>query len=147
MYERSDQIEQLYFQRPRIKLRCRARSVRQAQELQQQKQRLLGRRDRPEPVDDAAARNVDRILAPNPEDIAQQFQHWLEGRGSRVSQDPPLVDANALPPAIFGKLKTEAALANPGFSDNTDHSTIALRRLCEFEFEGGEMLAASDQGS
>jgi hypothetical protein len=64
-----------------------------------------------------------------------------------VSQYAPLVNANALSPAISSKLKTETALANPRLSDHTDNSTIAPHRICKFEFERSELLAAPDKGS
>ena len=56
-----------------------------------------------------------------------------------------LIDANALPAAIFGKLKAQAALANPGFADDTDQATVALDRIRELKFEGGELIVSPDQ--
>src|ERR1700676_1016488 len=147
MHERPDQIEQLYFQRPGIEFRRRTGGVPPVQELQQQKQSLLRRRNRREPVDDAAGRDLDGILDPNAEDVAQQFQHGLEGRSPAVGQHASFVDTNAFSPAIFGKFKAKAALSDAGLSDNANHSTIALYGICEFEFEGGELATSSDEGS
>ena len=62
-----------------------------------------------------------------------------------MGEHPSLIDANALPAAIFGKLKAQAALANPGFADDTDHATVALDRIRELKFEGGELIVSPDQ--
>src|SRR5664279_765194 len=64
-----------------------------------------------------------------------------------MGQDASFIDANALPAAVFREFEAEPALADPGFSDNADHPSIALDGMCEFGFEGGELAAPSDQGS
>ena len=64
-----------------------------------------------------------------------------------MGQDASFVDANASSPATFGKFKAEAALTDAGLSDNADHSTITLYGICEFELDGGELAASSDEGS
>jgi hypothetical protein len=47
--------------------------------------------------------------------------------------------------AIFSKFETEATLADPGIADNTNHATLTLNRICDFKFEGCELVVASDQ--
>ncbi len=71
---------------------------------------------------------------------------------SEVSQrgrprDICIAARDALPPAIFGKFKTEPALADSGFPGNTDHPAFTRNGIGEFDLEGGELVASSDQGS
>src|SRR5665213_1642438 len=147
MYERSHQIEQLYLQRSGVELWRGVLRIPQAEEFQQEKQRLLGGRNRLEPGDHTVARHLDGVLDPNGKNIAQQFQHRLKRGGLRVRQHASLVNANPLPPTLLGELKTQTALADAGVANDSDHPAITPGGICQFKLESGELLASPDQGT
>jgi hypothetical protein len=60
-----------------------------------------------------------------------------------VSQDAGLNDPNPPSSATIGKLKTDTTLADSGLPNDANHPTIALDRVCELPFKGGELVVSS----
>ncbi len=62
-----------------------------------------------------------------------------------MGQDTGLKDADTLLTTTFGKLETEAALANAGLADDTDNTTITLDCIFEFKDEGRKLACAAGE--
>src|SRR5437763_890648 len=104
---------------------------------------MIGDSQARQSLDDATARLFGRFLFPETEEVAQQLQHGLKWGAAAVSKSPGFKDPNALCPAILCEFETQAALADPGFTDDTNHAAITPEGAIELDCQRGRLFVST----